>query len=747
MQELQGFVEDIVFENQDNGYMVAKIKDKNRIITIVGFIPYITEGQNLKLKGEWVVHKQFGKQFKVESCEEITPDTVLGIERYLASGIVSGIGPVTAKKIVAKFKEKSLDILDNDIEKLKEIEGIGKKKIETIKSSYEKQREVRNIMIFFQQYGVTANQCVKIHKKYGVNSINKVRENPYILTEDISGIGFKTADKIAKSLGIEADSPFRIQSGITYIINQFCALGNTYMPMDKLKKQAVDILCVKEEEIERNIYVSVSENKLKIEEAYNNKCVFNLPYYYCELGVTRKILMLSLNEYKDLKIDIEKEIGIFEKNNSITFAPSQKEAIKGAFDSGVEVITGGPGTGKTTIINCITDIFEKANMRVFMAAPTGRAAKRMSESTGREAKTIHRLLEMGIGEDREGLFSKSEDTPLECDVIIIDEASMIDIMLMHSLLKAISLGTRLIIVGDVDQLPSVGPGNVLRDLIDSRCVKIVRLKDIFRQSKESMIIVNAHKINSGEMPLLNKKDKDFYFIECEDPNKISDTLIDLCNKRLPKFNKKWDKKKHIQILSPMRKGILGINNLNVHLQEILNPKDKNKKEISFKDTIFRVGDKVMQIKNNYTLKWTRKYSELEKDGVGVFNGDVGYIEDVDEEKKTITVLFDEDKRVVYEDLYLDEIDLAYAVTIHKSQGSEFPVVIIPMFMGPPLLMNRNLLYTGITRAKKLVVLVGSLKATSFMISNNKSFERFSLLKWRIVNVIEEGLSSENNDNN
>ncbi len=427
----------------------------------------------------------------------------------------------------------------------------------------------------------------------------------------------------------------------------------------------------------------------------------------------------------------------FEKNNNIKFHDSQREAIKGALENGVEIITGGPGTGKTTIINCITEIFEKANMKVYMAAPTGRAAKRMSETTGREAKTIHRMLEMGVSEDdTEEVFSKGEETPLECDVVIIDEASMIDIILMNTLLKAIALGTRIIIVGDVDQLPSVGPGNVLRDLIESKCVKVVRLKEIFRQSKESMIIVNAHRINDGEMPIINKKDKDFYFIECSEPKKIVNTLLELSNRRLPKFNKSWHKIHDIQILSPMRKGILGVSSLNKELQSVLNPKNDSKKEMEFKDYIFRVGDKVMQTKNNYSLKWTRASGEGEAEGLGIFNGDVGYIEDIDEEKETIQVLFDNERRVVYENLYLDEIDLAYAVTIHKSQGSEFPVVIMPAFKGPPLLMNRNLLYTGITRAKRLVVLVGSLKSINFMVQNDKIFERYSLLKWRISNILD-----------
>ncbi|WP_123052744.1 ATP-dependent RecD-like DNA helicase [Clostridium sp. JN-1] len=745
MQELQGNIDSILFQSDSDGYVVARFKEKfkRQCITIVGCIPYITEGENLKLEGEWTTHPHFGKQFKVSSCEEIVPDSTAGIERYLASGVISGIGPVTARKIVEKFGEKTLEILDNDITRLREIEGIGEKKIQLICNSYSKQNEIRSLMIFFQTYGITANQCVKIHKKFGNDSIKVIKENPYVLTEEISGIGFKTADKIARNAGIQLNSPFRIQSGIKYIVNNFCGLGNTYMPFDLLINRAIESLGVSRKEIEENIYDSSASGKIKLENVNSKICVFTLPYYYCEMNITRKILQLSLSKYEDIKIDVNKEIEKFEENNNVKFADSQKEAINGAFKNGIEIITGGPGTGKTTIINAITQIFEEINYKVFMAAPTGRAAKRMTEATGREAKTIHRLLEMGISEGQDNiLYSRGEGAPLECDVLIIDEASMIDVMLMSNLLKAISVGTRLIIVGDADQLPSVGPGNVLRDLIQSKCVKIVRLKEIFRQSRESLIIVNAHKINNGEMPILNKKGKDFYFIRCNNPENILDTLVQLIDKRLPKFNKNWDKMRHIQILSPMRKGVLGINNLNTKLQEILNVKSKEKKEKEFRDSIFRVGDKVMQIKNNYSLKWVRISGDGENEGLGVFNGDVGYIEDIDNDKNTLTVIFDNEKRVVYDNLYLDELELAYAITIHKSQGSEFPVGIMPIFMGPPLLMNRNLLYTAITRAKQMVVLVGDLKALKFMINNDKSFERYSLLKYRIMDIMESGLNAD-----
>lgn len=736
MNEIIGVVESIIFQNEENGYVVARLKDNKDIHTIVGIMPYIVEGQNIKVSGEWKLHQKFGQQLSVESCEEIVPNTISGIEKYLSSGIITGIGAITAKRIVEHFGEETLDVLDNDIERLKEVEGIGDKKINIIYESYSKQREVRSIMMFFQVYGITPKQCMKIYKRFGKDSVSVVKENPYKLCDEIVGIGFKTADKIALNLGIERNSSFRIMSGIRYIISEFCMNGHTYMPKDILSKNASEILLVPKEDVEKAIYDSTLEGLIKIEVIEGKEAAFSIPYYYSELGVTKKIVQLIANVYSELKIDCEEEIGKFEKENGIQFAESQKEAIRGAFENGIEIITGGPGTGKTTIINCITSIFESLGMSVSMAAPTGRAAKRMTESTGIEAKTIHRLLELGYEEDEEAMqFMKGEESPLESDVVIVDEASMIDIILMNSLLKAINFGTRLIIVGDVDQLPSVGPGKVLKDLIECNCIKVVRLKEIFRQSEKSMIVVNAHKINSGEMPALNKKDKDFFFLKCEDQEKILDTVIGLINTRLPKFNSNWNKVKDIQILTPMRKGILGVDNLNLKLQEILNSKEKHKTEIKYREVIFRVGDKVMQIKNNYSIKWEKESGNPEDSGVGVFNGDVGYIVNIDKDEN-VWVQFDDERLVKYETLFLDELTHAYAITIHKSQGSEFPVVIMPIFTGPPLLMNKNLLYTGVTRAKKLVVLVGGERSLRYMINNDKSYERHSALKWRISSIFD-----------
>lgn len=737
MEILDGLVEAVIFKSEDTGYVVAKITANKEVNTIVGTMPLIKEGQQIEVKGEWIKHKQFGRQFNVEEYKEVLPTSTKEIEKYLSTGIIHGIGPVTAKKIVKAFGEETLNILDNNIEMLKEVEGIGKKKYNIIYQSYLETRELKDIIMFFQKHGVTINKCLKIYKKFGGDAQNIVSENPYILSDEISGIGFLTSDRIAKSLGIEPISDFRIQSGIKYVLNSFSGLGNTYMPKDKLINEAQRVLSVDKELIEVNIYNSVLEGKIKIEKINEIEAVYSLPYYFCELGVTNKIITLSIENFQTINSDITFEISSFERKNNIVFADSQKEAILGAFENGIEIITGGPGTGKTTIIKCIIEIYENNGMKVLLAAPTGRAAKRMTESTGREAKTIHRLLEMGVSDNENSFFGRGEGEPLEGDVIIVDEASMIDIMLMNSLLKAIKLGTRLIIVGDADQLPSVGPGNVLRDLIDSEFIKVVRLKDIFRQGKESMIITNAHRINNGELPYLNKKGGDFFFDNRESNEEILETILDLVNRRLPLFNSKWNKIRDFQVLSPTRKGILGVDNLNNELQSILNPPSKDKKERKFKDSVFREGDKVMQTKNNYSLKWNRINGYGDNEGVGIFNGDMGFIESISEENRTVTVVFDDERRIVYDNLYVEELELAYAITIHKSQGSEFKVIITPAFMGSAFLMNRNILYTGITRAKELVVVVGNQRALKYMVDNTNSMERYSSLKERILDIISD----------
>lgn len=737
MEELNGIVESIVFRSEDTGYTVIRFRENANVHTAVGMAPHIKEGQTLKLKGTWAAHAQFGRQFKIEESEEILPTSREGIEKYLSSGVIHGIGPVTAKKIIAKFGEKTLEILDNDITKLKLVEGIGKKKLEIIIDSYSEQKELKNISLFFQEHGISMNQTLKIYKKYGNIAIDVVKENPYILCDDISGIGFKTADKIAQSIGIEKNSAFRVQSGLRYLINNFCAAGNTYMPKELLIKEASEVLEIDEKIVGENIINASLDNKIRIEMLEEHEGVFTIPYYYSELGITNKILTLAIANFQNINVDIEELICRFENTNKINFAQSQREAILGAFNNGIEIITGGPGTGKTTIIKAIIDIFEQCKKKVVLAAPTGRAAKRMSESTGREAKTIHRLLDMVVADnEEEKVFQKIDSEPIEADVVIVDEASMIDVSLMNNLLKSIKVGTRLIIVGDIDQLPSVGPGNVLSDLIDSDFTKVVRLGEIFRQGKESMIVVNAHKINKGEMPLLNEKGKDFFFVREESQDRMVDTIVDLINRRLPKFNTNWDKYKDIQILAPMKKGNVGVLNLNQKVQEALNEKKPYKSEKVYRDITFREGDKVMQIKNNYTLKWTRISGFGDNEGEGVFNGDMGFIDSIDNEAKTLAVIFDDERRVVYDFTFLDELELAYAITIHKSQGSEFPVVIIPVYMGAPFLMNRNLLYTGITRAKKMVVVVGVPRALKFMVDNTRSMDRHSSLRWRIREIIK-----------
>lgn len=732
MERLEGVVRDIVFQNEESAFCIIKIEDDQDVHTALGTFPYISVGQTLVLHGESVVHATFGKQFKCESYEEIVPSTMAGIEKYLSSGAVAGIGPITAKKLVEKFGAEIFSIIENEPEKLKELDGIGDKKVRLIYESYIKGREVKNIMVFLQSYGVTPKQALKIYRVFGNESVAKVKENPYILSEEVPSIGFKTADKIARNLGITLDSPFRIQSGIKYIINEYCAQGSTFIPKEMLLEKGQSILEVSREELEENILHEVMKSKLMLEKIDDVEGVFTMPYLYAEVSVTKHMLELLLEGVDALNIPVKDYIHDFEKDNGISFHDKQIEAITGAAENGIEIITGGPGTGKTTIIKCILNIFERAGKKVLMGAPTGRAAKRMSEATGRESKTIHRLIDLSVStEEDEVLFD--EDETLNCDVVIIDEASMIDVMLMNNLLKAIKPKTRLILVGDVDQLPSVGAGKVLEDIIDSGAFPVVKLQFIYRQGKESFITTNAHRINTGVMPVLNAKESDFFFIQGNDSEDSLQKVIELVTTRLPKFNEKWDRVKDFQILTPMRKGELGVYNLNLVLQKALNPR---RKKHSFTD--LQIGDKVMQTKNNYMIKWKkvkRTFGEP-PEGQGIFNGDIGYVTDINDEDNTVSVLFDEDKIVEFESQDLDELELAYAVTIHKSQGSEFKVVLVPLFMGPPLLMSRNLIYTAVTRARELIVLVGSQKALAYMIKNTKTYDRHTSLRYRITSVMD-----------
>ncbi|WP_069650374.1 ATP-dependent RecD-like DNA helicase [Caloranaerobacter ferrireducens] len=737
MITLQGTIEEIIYRNESNGYTVAILETEDDVVTIVGYIPIINLGETLKVQGNWMYHSNYGQQFKVDTYQAVVPASLNGIEKYLSSGLIPGIGPKTAKKIVEKFGLNSIDILQYNPDRLIEVEGIGKKKAEKIAEAFAEQRELRDVMIFLQEYGISPTYGVRIYKKYGNETISKIKENPYRLSEDIFGIGFKMADKIARSMGVDLRSNYRVFAGIKFTLMEFSSEGHTYVPKEELVDKTQSLLEVERELVEDGITALALKQEIQLENVDNEIRVYYMPFYYAEANVSKKIIELALTELKELNIDVEEEINKLEQESSIKFAQNQKEAIRQAIFNGVLVITGGPGTGKTTTINSIIKLFENQGLSVVLAAPTGRAAKRMSEATGREAKTIHRLLEYSFVDDEIGMaFARDEGTPIDSDVVIIDEVSMVDILLMNNLLKAIMPGTRLILVGDVDQLPSVGPGNVLRDIIDSKVVKVVKLNEIFRQAQESMIIVNAHRINKGSLPFLNVKGKDFFFINKDSSEEVVDTIIELCKERLPKFYG-YDPVKDIQVLTPMKKGDTGVNALNERLQEVLNPKHKLKNEKKVGESIFRVGDKVMQIKNNYRMKWEIiKDDGINEEGEGVFNGDFGYVYDIDEEESEMTVLFDDNKKAIYSFSQLDELKLAYATTIHKSQGSEFPVVVMPICWGPPMLLTRNLLYTAITRAKELVVLVGNKKFLYMMINNNRITKRYSGLNKRLHRVLE-----------
>ena len=735
MLSIEGVIEEIRFRNESNGYTVAKLNTSDGLVTIVGYAPFINLEETVKVEGEWLYHPTYGEQLSFTSISTVVPSTLKGIENYLSSGLIPHIGPKTAKRIVERFGLDSLEIIQYNPERLKEISGIGEKKLERIVEAYAEQRELRDIMVFLQQYGITVNYGIKIFKNYGRDTINIISENPYRLSEDIYGIGFKTADKIASKMGINKDSPYRIEAGIKYIIMEFAGNGHCYVPKEELIDNTSKLLDVEPNLIEEGIRNLGLRGSVHLITDSEDTYVYYTPFHIAENNVSKKLVELSQVQLEELEIDVEKEIKKIEKDENIAFAKKQILAIKESLENGLVVITGGPGTGKTTTINAIIKICEDLNMSVILAAPTGRAAKRMTETTGREAKTIHRLLEYSYMEEESMGFGKDEDSPIDAELIIIDESSMIDILLMNSLLKALKPGTRVVLVGDIDQLPSVGAGNVLKDIIDSGVIKVVRLDEIFRQSEESMIIVNAHRINKGEEPILNEKDKDFFFLTRGTTKGILDTILELCLERLPTFYG-VDKVRDIQVLTPMKKGDVGINSLNKHLQSILNPKEKSKGEKQIGDELFRVGDKVMQIKNNYSTEWKiiRDGIEVET-GEGVFNGDFGFIVDIDEEDRTMKVLFDDEKEVEYEFNQVDELKLAYATTVHKSQGSEFPVVVMPISWGPPMLLTRNLLYTAITRAKNLVVLVGEEKYLSMMIKNNRITRRYSALDKKIRNYM------------
>lgn len=742
MEKIEGMISDIVFKNEDNGYVIAHLSNENNDVVIVGCMPTLTVGESIEVEGKWVNHKTYGTQFEVSSFMPVTPSSIEGIYVYLSSGMIKGIGEKMAKRIIDKFGVDTLDIIQNSPHRLSEVEGIGSKKIEQIAKSYEDNRELRNIIMQLSPYGITPNLCLKIYKKYKNKAVDVISRNPYKLAEDVRGIGFKVADKIAENLGIDKLSKDRIMQGILYSLNQSLASGHTYLPKDILVQESSKLLGVEKEYILDCILGLAYDQKIHIEKGLGHEDhIYLIPYYLSENGVCKQIIKLAQSDFKDLNIDVEKEIEKVEEETGIKLANNQVLAVKEAIKSGLVVITGGPGTGKTTTINTIIKVFENNEQEVLLAAPTGRAAKRMSETSNKEAKTIHRLLEMGYATDSEELvFLKDEEDPIKADVVIVDEVSMVDIVLMYSLLKAIKPGTRVILVGDSDQLPSVGAGNVLKDIIDSEVINVVRLNEIFRQAQESMIVVNAHRINQG-LPLhLNVKGKDFFFIKKDTNEEILKEIVGLVSTRLPKFYN-LDKLKDIQVLAPMRKGDLGVVNLNIELQKYLNKEEKYKVEETLQKRIFRVGDKVMQVKNNYTKKWETE--DKSESGEGIYNGDIGYIYHIDKENKIIYVLFDQTKIVSYEYSELDELDHSFCTTIHKSQGSEFPAIVIPVTWAPPMLLNRNLLYTAVTRAKKLVVLVGDVKYLEYMIRNNKTNDRHSNLSKKLNRLKEEGVLVKN----
>ncbi|EQF29334.1 viral (Super1) RNA helicase family protein [Clostridioides difficile CD160] len=739
MEKLEGMISEIVFKNEDNGYTIAHLVNEKDEIVIVGCMPTLAIGESIEVEGKWVNHKIYGTQFEVNSFMPVTPSSLEGIYVYLSSGMIHGIGEKMAKRIIDKFGVDTLNVIQNSPERLQEVEGIGSKKVKQIVKSYEEDRELRNIIIELSPFGITPNYCLKIYKKYKSSAIEVINKNPYQLAEDIRGIGFKVADSIANKIGIDKNSKDRVCQGILYTLNKSLSNGHTYLPEHVLIQDSEKLLELNGEIIKECIMMLVYNQKIHIEKVNNENLIYLMPYYLAENGVCSQIVKLSQYEFEDLKIDIDSEINILEEDKKIKLAEKQILAVKESINSGVLIITGGPGTGKTTTINSIIEIFENNGKSVTLAAPTGRAAKRMSETSDKEAKTIHRLLEMGFSTDDDLTFFKDEEDPINSDVIIVDEVSMVDIILMYNLLRAIKIGTRVILVGDSDQLPSVGAGNVLKDMIDSNIINVVKLNEIFRQAQESMIIVNAHKINNGEPLYLNTKEKDFFFIRKSTNEEILNEIIGLVNERLPKFYK-VDKLKDIQVLSSMRKGELGVTNLNIELQKYLNKKEKFKVEESFSKRLFRVGDKVMQVKNNYTKKWETE--DQKESGEGIYNGDIGYVYHIDKDKKTIYVLFDQTKIVSYLYDELDEIDHSFCTTIHKSQGSEFPVVVLPITWAPPMLLSRNLLYTAVTRAKKLVVLVGDVKYLEYMIKNNRVNQRYSNLGYKLNKFKREGLLIE-----
>lgn len=732
VEKVTGYVEHIVFRNEENGYTVFHLENEDGEVTCVGNLNFITEGEMLELEGEYVNHSVYGNQLKVSAYCVKEPEDLVSIERYLGSGAIKGIGQTMASRIVKKFREDTFRIIEEEPERLAEIKGISERKAMEIASQMEEKKDMRKSMIYLQKYGISTKLAAKIYQRYGMKVHQILEENPYRLADDIEGVGFRTADEIAARIGIHTDSDYRIRSGLFYVLQQAVAEGHIYLPEELLLRRAKVLLGIEIEDIEKYIMDLCMERKTVMKEKDGKVIVYPAHYYYMELN-TAKML-------NDLDIDcqmpedmMEKRLRAVEEKEKIELDPLQHKAVIESIKHGLLILTGGPGTGKTTTINTMIQFFESEGLSILLAAPTGRAAKRMTEATGYEAQTIHRLLEVNGNPEEEstGGFLRNRENPLEADVIIIDEMSMVDLNLMHALLSAVVQGTRLILVGDVDQLPSVGPGSVLKDIISSERFHVVTLTKIFRQAGESDIIMNAHKINAGEPVELNKKSRDFFFVKCDEADTIIGGIIALIQRKLPQYVQAHPNE--IQVMTPTRKGLLGVERMNVILQKYLNPADEKKTEREINGRLFREGDKVMQIKNNYQLEWeicTRFGLTVDK-GMGVFNGDMGVISEINEYKETVEVEYDEGRKVKYGFDMVDELELAYAITVHKSQGSEYPAVIFLFLPGPKLLYNRNLLYTAVTRAKKCLTIIGSDTTFQEMIRNKSEQERYTSLAERI----------------
>ena len=739
MAAVRGFVEKIKYRNEDNGYTVLSLAAEDDEYILVGTFPYITEGEMIDASGTMTEHPIYGEQLQVESYEIRTLEDADAMERYLASGAIKGVGAALAARIVRRFKADTFRIMEEEPERLAEVKGISEKMAMSIAEQMEEKRGMRQATMFLQKYGISVNLAVKIYQEYGQRMYGIIEENPYRLADDIPGVGFKMADEIARKVGIFTDSDYRIKSGVLYTLLQAVGNGHTYLPEEELLASASDLLRVDPEQIREQLMDLQMEKKLVVKNQGERRIIYASQYYYLELNSAK--MLLDLNIRGDFDQDgIRKKLDRIQREEKLGLDEMQLQAVAGAVENGLLIITGGPGTGKTTTINTIIRYFEEAGMEILLAAPTGRAAKRMTEATGMEARTIHRLLEItGAPDDKNtsGMhFERNEENPLDADVIIIDEMSMVDIYLLHALLKAVTVGTRLILVGDVNQLPSVGPGNVLRDMIESGCFHVVKLTRIFRQASQSDIVVNAHRINGGEKIDLTKRSRDFLFIRRDYPDAIISAMITLVREKLPGYvnAQPFD----IQIMTPMRKGALGVDRLNGILQEFLNPPDGKKAEKESGGIIYREGDKVMQIKNNYQIAWeTRnKHGIPIETGLGVFNGDMGVIREINSFAETMTVEFDEGRMVEYSFKQLEELELAYAITIHKSQGSEYPAVVIPVHSGPRMLMTRNLIYTAVTRAKYCVCLVGLPETFQAMVDNEMEQRRYSGLKDRILELAQ-----------